>query len=84
MEESTFKKFEEILEPLGDRSAQFFLAASLYHARKVSFRRAAELADLSFEDFKARLKEHFGAGYFLLEHVVQADIESADRISSEL
>ncbi len=84
MDASTLKKFEEILEPLGDRSAQFFLAASLYHARKVSFHRAAELADLSFEDFKAGLKEHFGTGYFLSEDVFQADIETADRLSSEL
>jgi predicted HTH domain antitoxin len=39
--------FEEILEPLGAQSAHFFLAAGLYHAKKVSFHRAAQLAGLS-------------------------------------
>jgi predicted HTH domain antitoxin len=59
MESQALVEFNEILEPLGTQSAQFFLAASLYHAKKVSFNRAAELAGLSFEDFLARLKEQY-------------------------
>ncbi|MCP4698954.1 MAG: hypothetical protein GY862_19195 [Gammaproteobacteria bacterium] len=53
-------EFEELLEPLGVQAAEFFLAAALYHAHKVSFFVAARLAGLSFEDFAARLREHFG------------------------
>ncbi len=63
METQALEGFIEILEPLGAQSAQFFLAASLDHAKKFSFHRAAELAGLSFEEFKARLKEHFSTGY---------------------
>ena len=77
------ERFNEILEPLGAQSAQFFLAASLYHARKISFHRAAELADLSFEEFKARLKEHFSTGYILSEETVMGDINTADKLCSD-
>jgi hypothetical protein len=31
------KDFDEILEPFGKNAAEFFMAASLYHARKISF-----------------------------------------------
>jgi len=69
-------QFEEILEPLGSRAADFFLAASLYHSRKVSFEAAAALADLSFEDFNQRLQEHFEHGYSLADEVVLEDINT--------
>lgn len=36
-----------VLEPLGVGTGNFFLAASLYHAHKVSFAAAAELAGLA-------------------------------------
>ncbi len=74
------KNFEEILEPLGAQSTQFFLAASLYHAGKVSFQRAAELAELSFDEFKARLKEHFSTGFILHPKVVTSDNNSVDKL----
>jgi len=74
-------QFEEILEPLGSRAADFFLAASLYHSRKVSFEAAAFLAGLSFEDFNQRLKEHFGYGYRLAEEVILEDIEIIRNLS---
>jgi len=83
VETRAFEGFNEILEPLGAQSAQFFLAASLYHAKKVSFQRAAELAGLPFEEFKARLKEHFSTGFILADEAVMADIDTADRLLSE-
>jgi predicted HTH domain antitoxin len=74
--------FEEILEPLGAQSAHFFLAAGLYHAKKVSFHRAAQLAGLSFEDFKAGLKEHFSTGYILSDETIMSDLDTANNLFS--
>jgi hypothetical protein len=83
MEPQPFEDFSEILEPLGAHAAQFFLAASLYHAKKVIFHRAAELAGLSFEEFKARLKEHFSTGYILADETVIEDVRTADGLLSD-
>lgn len=83
METQALEGFNEILEPLGTQSAQFFLAASLYHAKKVSFHRAAELAGLSFEEFKDRLKEHFSTGYILADETVMGDLDTADKLLSD-
>jgi predicted HTH domain antitoxin len=69
-------EFIEILEPLGQGAGDFFLAAALYHARKISFLAAAKLAGLEFEDFAARLREHFGTGYWLGDEVVREDIQT--------
>ena len=69
-------EFEEILEPLGKASTNFFLAAGLYHAHKLSFSAAAHLADLSFEDFAARLREHFDSGFWVVDDTVVEDIET--------
>lgn len=82
METQAFEGFNEILEPLGAHSAQFFLAASLYHAKKVSFHRAAQLAGLSFEEFKARLKEHFSTGYILDAETAMNDLQTIDNLLS--
>jgi len=46
--------FYEVLESYGSQSAEFFLAASLYHAHKVSFGTAASLAKLGFDEFHYR------------------------------
>ena len=73
--------FEELLEPLGKDAANFFLAASLYHAHKLSFGAAASLAGLSFEDFAARLREHFDTGFRLDEQVVDEDIQAAGELA---
>ncbi len=83
METQGLEGFNEILEPLGSQSAQFFLAASLYHAKKVSFHRASELSGLSFEEFKAGLKEHFSTGYILSEETAAGDIDIADKLLSD-
>lgn len=56
-------EFEEVLQPLGLHAIEFFLAASLYHAGKISFASAAHIAVLSFEAFSDRLVEHFDQGY---------------------
>jgi hypothetical protein len=58
--------FNEILEPIGSGAAEFFLAASLYYAHKVSFEAAADLAELSFDEFHYRLKEHLAKDYCLM------------------
>jgi hypothetical protein len=50
------------------------LAASLYHARKVSFASAAHLAGLSFEGFRYRLEEHFDKAYIIADESVLEDI----------
>ena len=78
MNTQVLEKFEEVLEPLGNRSAEFFLAASLYHAHKISFNRAAELAGLSFDEFKFRLKEHFDTGYRISGETILDDIKNSD------
>jgi hypothetical protein len=69
-------EFDDILQPLGHDAAAFFLAASLYHARKISFASAAHLAGLNFEDFKARLIEHFDQGYIIADECVLSDLET--------
>jgi len=75
------KEFDEVLEPLGYQAANFFLAASLYHAHKVSFSVAAELAELDFTAFMCRLQEHFGTGFILDDEVVEADIHTVEQIT---
>ncbi len=77
------QEFDEILEPLGENAASFFLAASLYHAHKVSFSAAANLANLSFNEFLYRLREHFGSGFHLPDEVVFEDLQTVDRIMAQ-
>jgi len=72
--------FSDVLEPLGQGAADFFLAASLYHARQVSFEAAAHLAGLDFENFHERLEEHFGAGFILAKEVVLEDMETVSEL----
>lgn len=69
-------EFEEVLEPLGNNAAEFFMAASLYHAQKISFSAAAALASLPFEEFAFRLKEHFSTGFVVADESVEEDMES--------
>ncbi|MFM8333882.1 MAG: UPF0175 family protein [Candidatus Methylumidiphilus sp.] len=70
------QEFDEILEPFGTEAASFFLAASLYHARRISFSKAAALADLSFDACLYRLQEHFGTGFHMDDDTVQEDLEA--------
>jgi len=72
--------FDEVLEPYGSHAAEFFLAASLYHAHKISFGAAAQLAGLTFDEFHHRLKEHFSLSYFFDDEVVLEDIETVDKL----
>ncbi|TCT22218.1 UPF0175 family protein [Thiobaca trueperi] len=67
-------EFAQILQPLGTGAIDFFLAASLYQARKISFSAAAALAGLGFDEFHYRLKEHFGAGFAINDTVVLEDM----------
>jgi hypothetical protein len=66
--------FSPVLEPLGTKAGDFFLAASLYHAHKVSFSAAAALAGLQFEEFHYRLREHFGAGFMVEDETALEDL----------
>ena len=74
-------EFEDILQPLGTDAAEFFLAASLYHARKISFASAAQMAGLDFESFKARLTEHFNQGFIVDDKTVLEDIATVPKLS---
>lgn len=75
--------FEEVLEPFGTRAADFFLAAALYHARKVSYGRAAAMAGLSFKPFGHRLKEHFGTGFLVADETLREDIKLAETLAEQ-
>lgn len=77
------QQFDQVLEPLGPDAADFFLAANLYHSKKVSFESAAALARLSFEAFHQRLQEHFGSGYRLDDEVISEDIQTAETLSQQ-
>jgi len=66
--------FASLLEPLGLGACDFFLAASLYHAHKISFSAAAALAGLGFDEFHYRLKEHFGYGFIIEDDSVRDDL----------
>jgi hypothetical protein len=68
-------EFDDILQPLGNDAAAFFLAASLYHARKISFASAAHMANLDFDGFKTRLVEHFNQGYIVADECVLEDMD---------
>ena len=72
--------FDDILQPLGSHAAEFFLAASLYHARKVSFASAAHMAGLDFEGFKTRLMEHFNQGYIIADECVLEDMHTVEKL----
>ncbi|MCP4695978.1 MAG: hypothetical protein GY862_03880 [Gammaproteobacteria bacterium] len=72
--------FDKVLVPLGRQSVEFFLAASLYHARKISFAAAASLAGMSFEGFLARLQEHFGTGFMIADETVEEDLATVEKI----
>ncbi len=73
--------FIEVLEPYGTSATEFFLAASLYYAHKVSFEAAAALAEMNFEEFHFRLKEHFDIGYIFADETVLEDIETVENIA---
>jgi len=73
-------EFDDILQPLGNHAAEFFLAASLYHARKVSFAKDAHMAGLDFEGFKTRLSEHFNQGYIMADECVLEDLHTVDKL----
>ncbi len=75
--------FDELLEAFGAKAADFFLAASLYYSKKVSYERAAAMAGLSFRDFGQHLKEHFGTGFFLADETVREDMQLAEKLAGQ-
>lgn len=74
--------FDEVLEPLGNNAANFFLAASLYIAHKISFSAAAALAELTFDDFNSRLHEHFNMGFVVSDEDIIDDIDFVNKIQT--
>lgn len=74
-------EFDDILQPLGKHAIEFFLAASLYHARKISFASAAHIAGLDFEAFKNRLEEHFNQGYLIADESALEDIQTINNLN---
>ncbi|SHN92068.1 hypothetical protein BHECKSOX_117 [Bathymodiolus heckerae thiotrophic gill symbiont] len=75
-------ELDDVIQPLGHHAVEFFLAASLYHARKVSFASAAHIAGLSFEGFRYRLEEHFDKAYIVADESVLEDVETIDNLAS--
>jgi hypothetical protein len=76
-------EFAPVLEPLGSGAGDFFLAASLYHAHKISFGAAAALAGLGYEEFHYRLKEHFGSGFAIDDETVREDLRLVDELAEQ-
>lgn len=76
-------EFAPVLEPLGNGAGDFFLAASLYHAHKISFGAAAALAGLGYEEFHYRLKEHFGSGFAIDDETVREDLRLVDELAEQ-
>lgn len=75
-------EFEDVLQPFGNHAVEFFLAASLYHARKISFASAAHIAGLSFDAFRYRLEEHFNQGYLIADECVIEDLQTVENLTS--
>jgi hypothetical protein len=73
-------EFDAILQPLGSHALEFFLAAGLYHARKISFASAAHMAGLDFDAFKIRLSEHFDQGYIIADECALEDIKTTETL----
>jgi len=71
-------EFVPVLEPMGQGAGDFFLAAGLYHAHKISFAAAAALAGLGFDELHYRLKEHFGYGMVIEDETVREDLRLVD------
>jgi hypothetical protein len=67
--------FAPVLELFGAGAGDFFLAAGLYHAGKISFGAAAALAGLGYEEFHYRLKEHFGHGFIIDDETAREDLD---------
>ena len=73
-------EFDEVLQPFGNHAVDFFLAASLYHVRKISFASAAHNKGLSFDAFRYRLEEHFGQGYLIADECVLEDLHTVENL----
>lgn len=63
--------------------ARFLLAASMYHAQKISFHAAATSSGLGFNAFKKRLKDYFSTGYVISPEVVDDDINMAKKLANK-
>lgn len=55
-----------------------FLWRPAYHARKISFSAAAALANLSFDEFLFRLKEHFDTGFMIDDESALEDLQTVN------
>ncbi len=75
--------FAPVLEPFGSGAGNFFLAAGLYHAHKISFAAAAALSGLGYDEFHYRLKEHFGHGFMIADESVREDLRLVDALMDQ-
>ena len=71
--------FAEVIGTLA-YSPDFFLAASLYHAREVSFAAAVALADMDAPTFGTKLSEHFGRGFLVSDEDASEDLETVRKL----
>lgn len=63
--------------------ARFLLAASLYHAHKMSFHAAATLSGLGFNGFKQRLNDYFSTGYMIAPEVIDDDMKQVMQLLND-
>jgi hypothetical protein len=66
--------FAAVLGSFGMGAGDFFLAAGLYLAGKISFGAAVALDGLGYEEFHYRLKEHFGHGFIINDETARQDL----------
>lgn len=86
IDDQTFTQLDKLAVHSGESPtdlARFLLAASLYHAQKISFHAAAKLSGLGFNNFKKRLKKYFSTGYILPLEVVEDDIGMAKKLANK-
>ena len=85
IDDHTFTELDKMAIHFGESStdlARFLLAASMYHAQKISFHAAATLSGLGFDSFKKRLNDYFSTGYIISSEVVEDDIRIAKKIDN--
>ena len=84
IDDQAYTQIDKIAVHAGEQPAElarFLLAASMYHAQKMSFQAAATLSGLGFDGFKKRLREHFSTGYIITSDVVEEDLSMAKKLS---
>lgn len=87
IDENTFLQLDKMAANSNESTndlARFLIAASMYHAQKISFHAAAILSGLGFNRFKKRLKDYFSTGYIISSEVVEDDMDMAKKLVNDL